>query len=192
MSIARGFQFAGAQNLLLSLWKVNDFTTSVWMEKFYKNIKSSSSYFESNHQAKLDFLNDSSIPNTKKSPYYWSAFVYYGTLENKSSPSNYLLWISIFGGIIILILIFKFMVSIFTNNPTNIVTAAFSICGTIKLAKKFRKKANCVWLLTSLTLKKPVMVWKKAVYPAYCRHYLKGMHLGKIALGECTLGKCRG
>ncbi len=108
MSIARGFQFAGAQNLLLSLWKVNDFTTSVWMEKFYKNIKSGSSYFESNHQAKLDFLNDSSIPNTKKSPYYWSAFVYYGTLENKSSPSNYLLWISIFGGIIILILIFKF------------------------------------------------------------------------------------
>lgn len=107
MSIARGFQFAGAQNLLLSLWKVNDFTTSVWMEKFYKNIKSGSSYFESNHQAKLDFLNDSSIPNTKKSPYYWSAFVYYGTLENKSSSLNYLLWISVIGGVIIVFLFFK-------------------------------------------------------------------------------------
>ncbi|WP_371811635.1 CHAT domain-containing protein [Flavobacterium sp. M31R6] len=31
MSVARGFQFAGAQNLLFSLWKVNDYTTSVFM-----------------------------------------------------------------------------------------------------------------------------------------------------------------
>ena len=39
MSIARGFQFAGAQNLLFSLCKVNDYTTSVFMDLFYKNIK---------------------------------------------------------------------------------------------------------------------------------------------------------
>ncbi len=63
MSVARGFQFAGAQNLLFSLWKVNDFTTSVLMEKFYKNVKNSKSFFESNHQAKLDFLNDETISN---------------------------------------------------------------------------------------------------------------------------------
>ena len=90
MSIARGFQFAGAQNLLFSLWKVNDFTTSVLMEKFYKNIKKGKSYFDSNHQAKLDFLADESVPNAKKSPYYWSSFVYYGTLQNKTSTSNFI------------------------------------------------------------------------------------------------------
>ena len=100
MSIARGFQFAGAQNLLFSLWKVNDFTTSVFMEYFYKNIKNGKSYTVSNHDAKLNFLNDSSIPNAKKSPYYWSAFVYYGTLENNHSSINYLFWISIIVGII--------------------------------------------------------------------------------------------
>ena len=43
MSIARGFQFAGAQNLLFSLWKVNDYTTSVFMDYFYKNIKNDQS-----------------------------------------------------------------------------------------------------------------------------------------------------
>ena len=91
MSIARGFQFAGAQNLLLSLWKVNDFTTSVFMSDFYKNIKNKMSFFEANQQAKKDFLADKTISNTKKSPYYWSAFVYYGTLE-KPEP-NYLYWI---------------------------------------------------------------------------------------------------
>ena len=109
MSIARGFQFAGAQNLLFSLWKVNDFTTSVLMEKFYKNIKAGKSYFDANHQAKLDFLSDASIPNAKKSPYYWSAFVYYGTLENKSSPINYFLWLSILGSLIGLFLLFKYL-----------------------------------------------------------------------------------
>ena len=94
MSIARGFQFAGAQNLLFSLWKVNDYTTSVLMENFYKNVKKGKSYFESNHQAKLDFLTDDKIPNAKKSPYYWSSFVYYGTLENKAT-ANYFLYIFI-------------------------------------------------------------------------------------------------
>jgi CHAT domain-containing protein len=43
MSVARGFQFAGAQNLLFSLWKVNDYTTSVFMADFYKNIKNGES-----------------------------------------------------------------------------------------------------------------------------------------------------
>ena len=52
MSIARGFQFAGAQNLLFSLWKVNDFTTSVFMDNFYKNINKNQSYFEANSKCK--------------------------------------------------------------------------------------------------------------------------------------------
>ncbi len=52
MSVARGFQFAGAQNLLFSLWKVNDFTTSVFMSDFYKNIKNDQTYLEANTNAK--------------------------------------------------------------------------------------------------------------------------------------------
>jgi CHAT domain-containing protein len=96
MSVARGFQFAGAKNILFSLWKVNDYTTSVFMDKFYKNIESGNSYFESNQQAKLDFLNDNSISNAKKSPYYWSAMVYYGGLENYEVSYYKLLIVFIF------------------------------------------------------------------------------------------------
>ncbi len=110
MSVARGFQFAGAQNLLFSLWKVNDYTTSVFMDKFYLNVKKGHSYFDSNHQAKLDFLADESISNAKKSPYYWSAFVYYGTLENPHSKSNYFFWISVIVGcIVVVVLIWLFL-----------------------------------------------------------------------------------
>jgi len=93
MSVARGFQFAGAQNLLFSLWKVNDFTTSVFMADFYKNIKNDVPYFEANTNAKLDFLNDKSIPNAKKSPYYWSSFVYYGSISAEEKSGNYIFYI---------------------------------------------------------------------------------------------------
>ena len=99
MSIARGFQFAGAQNLLFSLWKVNDYTTSVFMDLFYKNIKENQSYLQANANAKRDFLQDKNISNAKKSPYYWSAFVYYGSVDT-SETNNYLFYSMIFiGGI---------------------------------------------------------------------------------------------
>lgn len=106
MSISRGFQLAGAKNLLFSLWKVNDYTTSVFMEKFYSNLKKEGNYFEANHQAKLDFLSDETISNTKKSPYYWSAMVYYGTLETKYNP-NYLAYLLAFLGAIGLFLLLQ-------------------------------------------------------------------------------------
>lgn len=93
MSVARGFQFAGAQNLLFSLWKVNDYTTSVFMTDFYKNIKNDVPYFEANTNAKLDFLQDKSIPNAKKSPYYWSSFVYYGSVSAEEKSTNYIYYI---------------------------------------------------------------------------------------------------
>ncbi|WP_238929394.1 CHAT domain-containing protein [Flavobacterium pokkalii] len=89
MSVARGFQFAGAQNLLFSLWKVNDYTTSVFMDSFYRNIKSGQSYLEANANAKRDFLKNPNISNAKKSPYYWSAFVYYGAIEKKDNSLYY-------------------------------------------------------------------------------------------------------
>ena len=108
MSVSRGFQMAGAQNLLFSLWKVNDFTTSVFMTYFYTNIKKGSTFFQANHEAKLEFLNDDTIPNAKKSPYYWSAFVYYGTLDDNLS-SHYLLYTFIGLGIVsCLILVFLY------------------------------------------------------------------------------------
>ena len=122
MSISRGFQMAGAQNLLFSLWKVNDYTTSIFMEKFYKNIKNEKSFFEANHKAKLDFLSDSDISNTKKSPYYWAPMVYYGTLEGETSE-NYLRWISIIGGSIGLFLLLKFVINgRFSKNPKKKIT----------------------------------------------------------------------
>lgn len=107
MSVARGFQFAGAQNLLFSLWKVNDYTTSVFMADFYKNIKKDVPYFAATTNAKLAFLKDKSIPNAKKSPYYWSSFVYYGTISVEEKPTNYIFYIISLLTVIGLFLVFN-------------------------------------------------------------------------------------
>ncbi|TYA74494.1 CHAT domain-containing protein [Seonamhaeicola marinus] len=85
MSISRGFQYAGVKNLLFSLWQINDLSTSQIMQSFYKNYSKSKSAFFANHQSKVDYLENKNISNTKKSPYYWGAFVYYGDISEPSS-----------------------------------------------------------------------------------------------------------
>jgi CHAT domain-containing protein len=90
MSIARGFQVSGTQNILFSLWKVNDFTTSKLMSNFYQNIHDGMTYQDANYQSKLQFLKDPTVTNSKKSPYYWAPFVYYGTIENKNESKLWL------------------------------------------------------------------------------------------------------
>lgn len=107
MSVSRGFQMAGAQNVLFSLWKVNDYTTSVFMEKFYSALKKGSSFAQANHKAKLAFLADGSISNAKKSPYYWCSMAYYGQLE--INHGNDLLFYFIALGIILSGIVFLYI-----------------------------------------------------------------------------------
>lgn len=102
MSIARGFQYAGAQNLLFSLWKVNDLSTSQIMGSFYKNFSKTESAFAANHLSKIEYLEHSDINNVKKSPYYWSSFVYYGELSEEKTSIG---WFALLIGALILLLV---------------------------------------------------------------------------------------
>mgnify|MGYP005844273663 CR=1 FL=1 len=101
MSMARGFQFAGAKNSLFSLWKINDFAAAQVITNFYENYKKTNSFFESNYSSKTDYLDNTQISNAKKSPYYWSAFVYYGVVD--STSSNY--YAQLFSGILLIVLL---------------------------------------------------------------------------------------
>ena len=107
MSIARGFQYAGAENLLFSLWQINDLSTSQIMQSFYKNYNEQESAFIANHNSKLEYLENDAISNIKKSPYYWSAFVYYGTLE-KAKPNQTMFYMA-FGLFILLIVLLLYL-----------------------------------------------------------------------------------
>ncbi|MFC4738651.1 CHAT domain-containing protein [Flavobacterium ponti] len=102
ISIARAFQYAGAENILFSLWKINDYATAQLMTNFYKNFEKTNSFFESNYLSKMDYLQNEEISNAKKSPYYWSSFVYYGSIDVEEN--NYFYYL-LFGGILIIILL---------------------------------------------------------------------------------------
>jgi CHAT domain-containing protein len=117
MSIARGFQYAGAQNLMFSLWQINDLSTSQIMQSFYENYNNTHSAYVSNRQSKLDYLQNEDISNIKKSPYYWGAFVYYGELA-KPNNNHQLLYIII--ALVILLIIVLLLLKFKKSHGKNI------------------------------------------------------------------------
>ncbi len=74
MSLTRGFLYAGANNIVVSLWKVYDKETSALMINFYREVLKERSYSAALRQAKLKLLENE---NTAF-PSYWSGFVLIG------------------------------------------------------------------------------------------------------------------
>ncbi len=69
--IQRGFKKAGAQSLLMSLWKVSDEATDLMMTRFYEQLMQGRSRLEAFKQAQLSLRQD---PHTA-APYYWASFI---------------------------------------------------------------------------------------------------------------------
>jgi CHAT domain-containing protein len=111
MSLARGFQYAGAHNILMTQWQVNDYATSIIMEGFYNKLAKNNSPATSIRNARISYLDDKSISNIEKSPYYWAGFTYYGKLtkeEQRWFDFKYLLKLGfIFIVILLVFYIFK-------------------------------------------------------------------------------------
>ncbi|WP_109833202.1 tetratricopeptide repeat protein [Reichenbachiella versicolor] len=70
--LQRSFIVAGADNLIMSLWKVNDETTQMLMSNFYKNWVGGKTKQEAFHDS-IQILK-----KKFKQPYYWGAFVMLG------------------------------------------------------------------------------------------------------------------
>jgi CHAT domain-containing protein len=75
IGLTRGFLYAGAANLLVSLWQVNDQTTADLMVDFYGNMLNGQTKAVALRQAKLNLIR--SHPEYAK-PYYWAPFVLVG------------------------------------------------------------------------------------------------------------------
>jgi len=92
MSLARGFYYAGAKNVITSLWSVDDRSTAKIFGDFYQHL-SGNDYGITLYNAKLNYLQNASSINA--SPYYWAGFVHIG--YEKQGPKNQLLLILITG-----------------------------------------------------------------------------------------------
>lgn len=74
IGFTRAFIHAGAANLVVSMWRVNDQPTAKLMIGFYKNIQEGLSYSESLQKAKLELINNPEMA----APRNWAAFILNG------------------------------------------------------------------------------------------------------------------
>ena len=76
LGLTRAFFYAGARNVAVSLWNVNDSATAKLMGDFYRNLNRGLPKGEAMRRAKLAMLRGSQ-PSWRH-PYYWAAFVVQG------------------------------------------------------------------------------------------------------------------
>ncbi len=100
MSLARGFAYSGTPSITMSLWSVNDQSTSELMSLYYQYLNKGLAKDVALRKAKLDYLSNLE-DYYKLHPLFWAAFVHYGNTEpiiKKSYRKWYL------GGVIFLLL----------------------------------------------------------------------------------------
>lgn len=84
VGLSRAFFYAGASAVVVSLWRVEDQSTSLLMEHFYRHMKQGLSKANALRQAKLDILGvtiDLKVAGTRQSlasPFYWAPFILVG------------------------------------------------------------------------------------------------------------------
>ncbi len=105
MSLARSFMSAGVPSLVMSLWKVDDLTTSELMPTFYEQLASGQSKKAALHIAKQKYLQQADLEY--RHPYYWSGFVLLGD-ETSLKVSSTQHWWYIGGGLLFLLSIFGY------------------------------------------------------------------------------------
>ena len=100
-SLARSFMYAGVPSIVMSLWKINDQSTSLLMPYFYEQLAKGAAKGTALHQAKQSFLGNA--PLKYRHPYYWSGLVLLGDHQVlNEAPNRFLIWIGIIGLAVIL------------------------------------------------------------------------------------------
>lgn len=87
-SLARSFMYAGVPSVVMSLWKVSDYSTSQVMPYLYENLADGQSKEVALRSAKIRFLESAKLEH--RHPFYWSAFVLLG--DNRAIEQGGMVW----------------------------------------------------------------------------------------------------
>jgi|GEM_PF-1130410 len=119
ISLSRGFIYAGVPSLLMTLWSVNDQSTSQLIQEFFKGLKAGQTKDEALRNARLHYLE--TADENLAHPYYWAAFVGIGDPKpvNLRTMPNWLLWASILGLVILSLATYKWVRSRPKSNTTS-------------------------------------------------------------------------
>jgi len=113
LSLARGFFNAGCKSALMSLWCVDDCSTSEIMSYFYANLKDHQEKDQAIRNAKIEYLKKAS--KSKRHPVFWAPFITYGKIDaievNSVSPFGKLKHPLIVLGLFVAVLLLKSIIS---------------------------------------------------------------------------------
>lgn len=106
MSMARSFKIAGCKNIMMTLWPVEDRSTSKLMQNFYQNLNKGLDKENALRQAKLEYLDNTN--SIGSNPFYWAGFVMMGSsadveiTDHQQSGSSW--WLVTAGGLLFIII----------------------------------------------------------------------------------------
>lgn len=104
VSLARGFAYAGCPSLVMTLWQVNDRSTSKLITYFYEELSKGEKKSEALRKAKLRYLQ--SADELKSHPLYWAGLVLNGDDAPLRSESGIMRPILLAVGLGLILLIF--------------------------------------------------------------------------------------
>lgn len=88
LSLARGFYYAGAKNIVASLWKVDDKSTADIVQQFYGN--GNSHHYAAKLRSAKEWYLTNGQSSGRAAPYYWAAMMHIGGFGNNNDQSNWL------------------------------------------------------------------------------------------------------
>lgn len=105
MSLSRAFSYAGCPAVITSLWRAEDQVTSYLSSRLHHYLSKGLRVDEALQKAKLDFLDDGSIPSRLKSPAFWAPLVLIGDYRPVAKEGLPWVWICIAGFLLIITVI---------------------------------------------------------------------------------------
>ncbi len=77
IGLTRGFMYAGARSLVVSLWAANDAATAALMERFYQSVAAGASARGALRTAQCEAM------ERVAHPYYWAPFIAFGPVSTR-------------------------------------------------------------------------------------------------------------
>ncbi len=110
MSLTRGFVHAGCPSILMTLWSVEDCSTSLIMNSYYDFLLEGKSKDESLKLAKIKHIEEGN--KLLRHPFFWASFIQFGDIEpisfkNSNSWKKYIYGLVLVGLFLICLLYFK-------------------------------------------------------------------------------------
>jgi CHAT domain-containing protein/tetratricopeptide (TPR) repeat protein len=113
MSLSRAFAFAGCPNIIMSLWRAEDKTTSYLTKKLHEYLEEGYTKDVALQKAKNALLNDKNIDPRYKTPNYWAHLMFIGDYDKQKASRT---WIWVVGVFIFLAVVYLVVTKVRKTN----------------------------------------------------------------------------